>query len=408
MKPFYAQRQFIKHVLTDDDFIYLALGSVRSAKTAGASLSFIYRALHNKSGHDFLLSGRSTKTVEGNVIRPYLSPMCKERGIYYNFNRSDWTIQIDKTLIEVKGAINDKSQDLIQGRTYHTAMLDEIALIPQTFVDQTMARLSLDESKLIATMNPTGKMHWIKTEFIDVQQDMYQQMFHINDNPYLSDAVKERFNRSFSGATHQRMIDGVFADAGGLVYQRASIWEDELPPFDLIVCGVDDAISGTTAAVWLGRIEGTRKWIIFDEYYYLGKESPLSTQAHAKQIVNAHRDVVGSYIVDPAAPGMALAIRELTSTRVLPGYNKVVPGIQVVDLAFSSEQLYIYKDCINVQNERSSYIWDENAAKLGEDKPVKMFDHAMDATRYAAMGVMPDLVRNLGRSPRDGSLGRVA
>ncbi|MSS96156.1 PBSX family phage terminase large subunit, partial [Eubacterium sp. BL-380-WT-2B] len=32
--------------------------------------------------------------------------------------------------------------------------------------------------------------------------------------------------------------------------------------------------------------------------------------------------------------------------------------------------------------EFSSYTWDEKAVDRGEDKPVKEYDHAMDAVRY--------------------------
>jgi hypothetical protein len=38
--------------------------------------------------------------------------------------------------------------------------------------------------------------------------------------------------------------------------------------------------------------------------------------------------------------------------------------------------------CLNTFREFFSYIWDDKALQRGEDKPVKIMDHAMDAIRY--------------------------
>lgn len=38
--------------------------------------------------------------------------------------------------------------------------------------------------------------------------------------------------------------------------------------------------------------------------------------------------------------------------------------------------------CKNTIAEFTAYVWDEKAAKHGEDKPIKEHDHAMDAVRY--------------------------
>jgi hypothetical protein len=37
-----------------------------------------------------------------------------------------------------------------------------------------------------------------------------------------------------------------------------------------------------------------------------------------------------------------------------------------------------------------SYVWDEKAGQMGDEKPVKMLDHGPDAARYFCKTVLPD------------------
>ena len=63
--------------------------------------------------------------------------------------------------------------------------------------------------------------------------------------------------------------------------------------------------------------------------------------------------------------------------------NSVLPGINSVATAMSDDRLAICaEDCPETVKEEVSYIWDVNAQKKGEDKPLKTNDHCMDAKRY--------------------------
>lgn len=389
MEPFPAQRKFIRNALSPENHISVALGAIRSTKSAAFALCIIYHCEEFGDGMG-LLAGRSAQTVEGNVIRPYLEPMARERGVPYTFNRSKWEISLAGVHLDVKGALNEKSQDLIQGRTYHLAALDEIALMPESFVDQARGRLSVKGARLIATMNPTATRHWIKRKFLDAIP-MYKQHFMLADNLALDEETILRYYASFSGAARKRMILGEFADSAGLVYQRYEVVSGELPEFDMIICGCDSASSSVTAAVWMGRIKGTLDWMIFDEYYVDGLYNPMSSADHARHIVDRKWEV-DAYVPDPSAASLAIDLSKITDRSIYPGYNKVDEGIQITDMALSSSVLKIHSNCTNTLDEISYYAWDEKATEQGEDKPVKSGDHAMDAMRYGVMAVMPGLM----------------
>jgi hypothetical protein len=40
-------------------------------------------------------------------------------------------------------------------------------------------------------------------------------------------------------------------------------------------------------------------------------------------------------------------------------------------------------NCTESLKEFNNYLWDSKASQRGEDKPIKMNDHSMDAQRYA-------------------------
>ena len=49
--------------------------------------------------------------------------------------------------------------------------LDEVALMPQSFVNQALARCSVKGSKYWFNCNPEGPNHWFKVEWIDKKKE---------------------------------------------------------------------------------------------------------------------------------------------------------------------------------------------------------------------------------------------
>jgi hypothetical protein len=60
----------------------------------------------------------------------------------------------------------------------------------------------------------------------------------------------------------------------------------------------------------------------------------------------------------------------------------VLEGIRNVATCLNTGRLYFDIRCKSIIKEFYSYSWDDKAAKLGEDKPLKVSDHAMDECRY--------------------------
>ena len=86
-------------------------------------------------------------------------------------------------------------------------------------------------------------------------------------------------------------------------------------------------------------------------------------------------------IVDPSAASfIAQLIKD--GFKVLKAKNSVLDGIRLVASLLTELTIFFDESCEDAFKEFSSYIWDEEACKKGEDKPVKEHDHAMDQIRY--------------------------
>ena len=67
---------------------------------------------------------------------------------------------------EVFGGKDEASYTLIQGRTLAGVLLDEVVLMPRSFVEQALARCSVDGAKLWFSCNPGSPHHWFYQEWI--------------------------------------------------------------------------------------------------------------------------------------------------------------------------------------------------------------------------------------------------
>lgn len=61
----------------------------------------------------------------------------------------------------------------------------------------------------------------------------------------------------------------------------------------------------------------------------------------------------------------------------------MLDGIRLIASLLAEGLLFVRESCTGWIEEILGYVWDEKAALLGEDKPVKVGDHSLDAGRYA-------------------------
>ena len=377
-------------------------GSVRAGKTVVMSLSYVLWAMETFNGVNLGISGKTIGSLRRNVITP-LKIILKGRGYKVKDHRADNYLTITykgkSNEFYIFGGKDESSQDLIQGITLAGMFFDEVALMPESFVNQATARCSVDGAKLWFNCNPEGPYHWFKLEWIDKLEEKNAVHLHftMDDNLSLSERVRERYRRMYSGIFFKRYILGLWVLAEGTIYDmftdEDNTYNDgEGPNYDLWYHRYYTIDYGTVNPFAIAEIIGQDNiYYIENEYYYDSKKEnrQKDDDEYAEDLIKfIDGKRYTSIIIDPSAASFKVMARK-KGLRTKDADNDVLDGIRLVASLFALRRLKVNRNkCPNVLKERASYIWDEKAAKAGEEKPVKAFDHILDSVRYFAKTIV--------------------
>lgn len=238
-KPFSKKQRKVLNWWTENSPVndydgIIADGAIRSGKSICMSLSFAIWAMESYDGQNFGMAGKTIGSFRRNVL-VWLILMLRSRGYECDYARSDNLLTVSRGATEnyfyVFGGKDERSQDLIQGITLAGMYFDEVALMPESFVNQATGRCSVEGAKLWFNCNPESPSHWFKLEWIDKkdEKNLLHLHFTMDDNLSLSAKVKKRYIAMYSGVFFERFILGLWAMAEGLIYQ---MWQEAVgePP----------------------------------------------------------------------------------------------------------------------------------------------------------------------------------
>ena len=373
-------------------------GSIRSGKTVAMTVGFVMWAMSNFDGQNFALCGKTIESLRRNVtsnLPAWLSGVFTFRE-HRTENKITVTAAGRTNNLYLFGGKDESSAALIQGITLAGILLDEVALMPRSFVEQACARCSVAGSKLWFNCNPEGPAHWFYTTWIleAKKRNMLHLHFTMDDNLSLSAAIKARYESLYSGVFYDRFIRGLWVVAEGLIYTMFNkdfhIVPPEARPYDRYYMSCDyGTINPTSIGLW-GRANG--KWYRMQEYYYdsrkIGKQR--TDEEHYAELEKLAGDRhIRAIIVDPSAASFIEVIRRHDRFRVEKASNAVLDGIRNVATRLQSGDIFICSNCEDCIREFGMYRWDEKARM---DKPIKENDHSMDDVRYFVHKVFaPDL-----------------
>ncbi len=374
----------------------IADGAVRSGKTLSMSLGFVFWASLNFSGGTFAICGKTVTSLKRNVIDPLLSEL---KGLGYTVSEKVSRGYVDISLLGrvnrfyYFGGKDEGSASLIQGITLSGVFLDEVVLMPRSFVDQALARCSVSGSKLWFNCNPAAPTHWFYNEWIKKARQKHALYIHftMDDNPSLSDRVKKRYRRLYSGTFYDRYILGKWTAPEGVVYpmfseERHTFTGDIDCERYIISCDYG-TVNPSSFGLW--GVKGG-KWYRLREYYYSSKRegSSRTDEEHYRALEELAGNLnISRVIVDPSAASFIECIRRHKRFSAVKADNNVVDGIRRVSAALKQNRLMFSKECRDIIREFSLYCWND---KGGADVPVKENDHAMDDMRY----FVSDMLRN--------------
>ncbi len=363
-------------------------GAVRSGKTFSMSISFVIWASAVFSGRDFAFCGKTITSVRRNLLTPLIRS-ASQWGLTVKDNLSKNYAEITfagrTNRFYIFGGRDESSASLIQGMTLSGLLLDEAVLMPRSFVEQAVARCSVEGSKLWFNCNPEGKQHWFKREWIDKARDkgLLYLHFTLRDNPSLSERMIERYSKLYSGVFYERFVLGKWVSTEGLVYpmfdEKRHIAEQLPAEFSRYIVSCDyGTVNPSSFGLW-GESGG--KWYRIREYYYDSRREgqQRTDEEHYTGLEELCSGLtVDSVVCDPSAASFIECIRRHGRYRVVPAKNDVLSGIRRVADALSQGTIMFSSSCRDCIREFGLYRWDSS----GSDSPLKENDHAMDDVRY--------------------------
>ncbi len=363
-------------------------GAVRSGKTMAMGLGFFLWAQLSFEGQRFALCGKTIGALRRNVlaeILPRLSGLGAEVSERRSENKLTVTFGGHRNDFYLFGGRDESSAGMIQGMTLAGVLMDEVALMPRSFVEQACARCSVAGSRLWFNCNPAGPNHWFYKQWIleAPARNALHLHFTMGDNPSLTEAIRKRYERLYSGVFYRRYVLGQWAQAEGRVYD---FFEPEM---------VKPAPEGTYEKWYVSCDYGTVNpmsmglWGLQRGVWYRVKEFYFDSRARQRQMTDGEYAEalnalvegrqVAAVIVDPSAASFIGLLRK-QGWRVIPAKNEVLSGIRLTADALKTGKIVICDGCADALREMEEYVWD---LKDGQrDRVKKEHDHAMDDMRY--------------------------
>lgn len=366
VKLFPRQMRFVRDPARFPAYV----GGIGSGKTFAGACKVIARTERKELG----LVAAPTYSMLRDATQRTLLALMDDLGISYEFRKGENALTIPASGHEIIFRSLDNPENL-RGPNLDYAWVDEGSLIDRMawLVVKGRVRVGFNPQAWL-TCTPKGRNYvWEEWERdADPNHPLYR--VRTDENPELPEGYAESLG--YTGTFAAQELSGEFVAFDGLVWAMFSrpthVKRIECEDWRAVM-GVDIGTRNPTA-ILVARGEPERRHIQSEIYRAgMSSEEIVSTIEAEADRVKAER-----IFLDPSAAAYIETLRR-------HGYpaekaeNDVTFGIGVVATAFG-DGLTIDPSCVNLIAETESYHYPDN--KTESDKPVKQFDHAVDALRY--------------------------
>jgi PBSX family phage terminase large subunit len=376
-------------------------GAVRSGKTWCLHPKALYCCDYNVAGRK-VITGVSKQSIHNNFLTDLFDMVGPAN---YNYNQSSGRLRLFNSEWLVIGAKDEGSEKYIRGLTVGVALCDEISLMPQSFFQMLLSRMSPEGARLYATTNPDSRHHWLKADYLDNQElrtngILWSEHFTMEDNPNLTASFVERQKRLYTGVFYKRFIEGLWVIAEGAIYKDS--WSEALI-YDLT--DEPKGLRGSHHSRIIAVDYGTNNPMVFLDIYDDGQLFWVVGEYYWDSVVQMRQKTDAEYaddlvefmgprsdakvIVDPSAASFKAEMMKRGIWHV-DADNDVNEGIRVASMVLNQRLVRFCRQTVRKTiQEMQTYAWDSKAAQRGEEKPLKIHDHGPDAFRYFAKTEVP-------------------
>ena len=361
------QTNIVFEQLQDSDKrISVLQGGTRSGKTVNIIIWLIIFLTQNK---DQVLSivRKTLPAIKGSVMRDFFDILNK-LDLYSekNHNKTDNTYVLNGNIVEFVSV--DQPQK-IRGRKRTILYINEANELSFEDWQQLIFRTT---DKIILDYNPSDEYHWIYDKVLTRDDTDFFQSTYL-DNPFLPLELVQEIERLRDTDENYWRIYGL----GERSVSSASIythWKlcDELPESGEEVYGLDFGFNHPSTLMKVKLLDDD---IYTQQIIY---KSGLTTEDLISLMNSLNISHSTPIYCDHARPE---AIEEIKRAgyNAHPANKAVIDGINTL----KARKLFVTKESEETIKEFRSYKWKETSDGKILDEPVKFFDDAMDALRYA-------------------------
>ena len=389
----------------------IADGAIRSGKTVSMAFSFVIWAMSSYDRHNFAMCGKTIASLRRNVLGT-LKNQLRARGYTATERRADNLLVVTKDNVAnsfyIFGGKDESSQDLIQGITLAGVLFDEVALMPESFVNQATARCSVEGSKFWFNCNPGSVTHWFYQGWVlkCKRRKLLYLHFTMEDNLTLSEETKARYRSQYSGVFYKRYILGMWCVAEGLIYlqfaedeQRYMIPQAQVPKLSYIEIGADVGGNKSNHAYVASGYTADRdvQYVLKAWSYKANGVTVTRYRENLVRFADSVKDLYGFVDTVWVDNAEAAIVNELDAHS---DYNirgcikeEILDRIRCTDILMSQDRFKIVEGaCEDLCDGFRTAVWDDDH----EDKPLDdgTYDRdVIDAFDYSMTPHITELVR---------------
>ena len=375
------------------------IGGSRSTKTYSILQLLIVKALESTEPLVISIVRKSLPALRISVMRDFFN-ILRSLDLYDAelHNKTENTYQLNQSMVEFF-SIDDAQKR--RGTKRDILFVNEANELDWEDFFQLQIRTT---TQIFLDFNPS-ETFWYNDQ-IQSREDVTTIHSTYKDNPYLNDDQINEIERlqHTDKQYYQIYALGQFAGSFDRIYQYIPV--DDIPTSvaKLVALGMDFGFTNdptTLVEVW----KDNRDNIWLNELVY---EQGLTNAEIAALLSQYGVDKYIEIIADSAEPKSIEEIRRF-GFNIKPahkGPDSVNNGIDIL----KRHVIHVTKQSINLIKELNNYKWftDKNNNKL--NKPVDMFNHALDAVRYVALNKLK--VSNQGNynisiMSNDGSISKI-
>ena len=371
-------------------------GSSRSSKTYNTVIWLVARCLQ-VSQTTVSICRASLPALKGSVLRDFVE-ILQKIGIYTDkqFNKTELVYHFQNgSWVEFFSCDNEQK---LRGRKRGILYVNEANEL--RYLEWQQLKLRTTQLAIIDYNPSFSDDHWIVA--LNQQPTTYHFITTYKDNPFLEPAVVQEIEslRDKNPSLWQIYGLGQQSLVEGLVYKGVEQIEAIPPSYykRQRVAGVDFGYTHDPTAIVLLTIERETQTIFLEEVAY-------QTGMLTMDIVRALEPLECPVISESADPRLVDEIHRhgINIHPVKKGAGSIEAGIQ----ALQAWHLKVTKQSPNVIKEFRNYTYQQDKQGKWLQQPIDMYNHAMDAVRYAVM----ETVMRGGRKPLDlrriaGAIGR--